>query len=171
MMNVPKNKTRFIFIHYLLGPSWKNSVQGKAWITASATTNPQMTRGPPVRHEQPWKTSLPLSLAVEQSHRDDLTRSRLCKLLQEVKALWAKEVPHPVHILGPSRSAYCKSYFGSKCSDKSMTKQHESVLIKQRCRRSLGLSEVNVSNIRTYWPLWCIQFWGSLCFSTSGHIL
>ena len=42
-----------------------------------------MTRGPPVRHEQPWKTwktSLPLSLAVEQSHKDDLTRSQLRKV-------------------------------------------------------------------------------------------
>lgn len=43
------------------------------------TTNPQMTRGPPVRHELPWKTFLPLSLA-EQPHKDDLTRSMLCKL-------------------------------------------------------------------------------------------
>lgn len=35
----------------LWGPGWKNSVQGTAWITASAAAKPQMTRGPPVRHE------------------------------------------------------------------------------------------------------------------------
>lgn len=33
-----------------------------------------------MRHEEPWKTSLSLSLAMEQAHSDDLTRPEYCKL-------------------------------------------------------------------------------------------
>lgn len=93
-----------------------------------------MTRGPPVRHEWPWKTSLPFSLAVEQSHGDDLTRSLLCKLTTPGgKASVGQRGPTPSpHLQSKLVQSECGwSYFDSKCSDKEsyITEEHERIHI------------------------------------------
>lgn len=72
------------------------------------------------------ETSLPLSLAVEQSHRDDLTRSQLCKLTTPGgKGSVGQGGPTPchTHLRPTSLQSTVESswdYCGTKCSDKRL---------------------------------------------------